>query len=215
MKKPLLFTFLLMLLGSILFYKPLLASYAGFFDAAGCTQGADAVLILSGNPETRVERAVALFREGYAKTILLTYTRPMGEKYHDVFKPQNELMEAALVSEGIREFATIPSLKNGATSTFDEAYDAARYAKDHNFSRIILVTDTFHTARALYAFRKIFTLQGAKNVKLEAAGAPNTHFDETNWWQSESGLTHYLLEPLKFGVYWLRASNLESIAEEP
>jgi len=204
-----------MLIGGITFYKELLAGYASLFDAGEYTKGADAVLILSGNPETRVEKAVALLREGYAKTILLTSARPMGNKYQDIFKTQPEEMQAALAYEGIREFAVIPSLTGGATSTFDEAYDAAQYAHEHNISRIILVTDTFHTARALYAFKKVFKKVGMERVRLEAAGAPNNHFDETDWWRSEAGMTSYILEPFKFVIYGLRSTNLEGIEATP
>ena len=124
------------------------------------------------------------------------------------------MVEEALAYEKISDYTLVPSLKGGATSTFDEAYDIAQYAKDHHLNHIILVTDTFHTARALYAFKKVFWKQGLK-VKLEAAGAENNLFNETNWWRSEIGLTHYILEPLKFLVYLFRSSNLEIIEESP
>lgn len=208
---------LLILLGgilSVLFHKTLLAGYASLFDASGYSKGADAILILSGNPETRVEKAAALYREGYGKMILLTSARPMGSKYHHIFKTQIEKVAEAVAYEGIDDFVLVPSLKGGATSTFDEAYDLARYAEEHNQTHLIIVTDTFHTARALYAFKKVFAIQGVE-AKLEAAGAPNNHFDETNWWRSEVGLTHYILEPLKFLVYFFRSSNLEMIEENP
>ena len=50
----------------------------------------------------------------------------------------------------------IPSKDDGATSTFDEAFDALSFAKENNWKRIIIVTDNFHTRRALHAFEKVF-----------------------------------------------------------
>lgn len=205
---------LFILVGMVFFYRELLTGYASFFDASGYTKGADAILILSGNPETRVEKAVELYRGGYGEQILLTSARAMGNKYHHIFRPQIEMVEEAVAFEGIEAYELVPSLKGGATSTFDEAYDLAQYANKHHMSHIILVTDTFHTARALYAFKKIFDKLGC-NVKLEAAGAPNNHFNATNWWHSELGVSVYILEPVKFLVYLFRTSNLEIIEETP
>ncbi len=198
----------------LLFHKPLLSGYATLFNASAYTKGADGILILAGNPETRVEKTVELYRQGYGKQILLTSARSQGNKYHHIFRSQIETVADVMAYEGIKDFTLVPSLKGGATSTFDEAYDMAKYAGDHNITHLIIVTDTFHTARALYAFKKVFSKLGV-TVRLEAAGAGNNHFDESNWWRSESGLTSYFLEPLKFFVYLFRSSNLEGIEESP
>jgi uncharacterized SAM-binding protein YcdF (DUF218 family) len=212
--KTVLILFILCGVSAVLFYKELLSGYASLFDAAGYTKGADAIVILSGNPATRVEKAAALYREGYGGQILLTSAMALGDKYHHIFKTQTQKVVEALAYEGIDGFVQVPSLKGGATSTFDEAYDMAQYAKVHHMTHLILVTDTFHTARALYAFKKVFAKLGL-DVKLEAAGASNNHFNETDWWRSEMGLSSYILEPLKFLVYSLRSSNLEIIEETP
>ena len=50
----------------------------------------------------------------------------------------------------------------GATSTFDEAADALKYAKENDWKRLIIVTDHFHTCRALCAFEKVFKDSGFK-----------------------------------------------------
>ena len=49
----------------------------------------------------------------------------------------------------------LPSLTDGATSTFDEAADALAMAQKEGWGRIILVTDEFHTCRSLLAFKSI------------------------------------------------------------
>ena len=123
LKKIILSVFILALISVILFWRQLLTGYASLFDASGYTRGADAILILSGNPETRVEKAVELYREGYGKRILMTSALALGNKYHHIFKTQLQKMSEALVYEKIDDYTVIPSLKGGATSTFDEAYD--------------------------------------------------------------------------------------------
>jgi hypothetical protein len=102
-------------------------------------------------------------------------------------------------------FESVPSLKGGATSNFDEAHDLLVYCIKENIKHLIIVTDSFHTRRALYAFKKIF--QGS-NIKIEAAAAFNEVNSEENWWPSDRGIAAYLLEPIKFAVYLLSNQNV-------
>ena len=48
-------------------------------------------------------------------------------------------------------FESVPSLRGGATSTFDEAHDLLAFCIKEKLKHLILVTDSFHTRRALYA----------------------------------------------------------------
>ena len=78
----------------------------------------------------------------------------------------------------------IPSLGDRATSTFDEAEDVLAYGREQGWKRIIIVTDEYHTGRALYAFEKVFEGSG---IDVEAAGAPNEIFFREDWWLSDRG----------------------------
>ena len=205
-------TILVFILVIYLFHGEILSNYAKFFHSSDYTKGADAVLILSGNPATRVERAVELYQDGYAKKIMFTSAIHMGNKYHHIFKTQSDMVKEALDFDKIVDYEMVPSTKGGATSTFDEAYDLAQYVIKNNLKHIIIVTDDFHTARSIYAFNKIFDMLEL-NTKLEIAGAKNNSFNETNWWHSEVGLSMYILEPIKFMFYFFRTRNLEIIKE--
>jgi uncharacterized SAM-binding protein YcdF (DUF218 family) len=50
----------------------------------------------------------------------------------------------------------LPSQDGGATSTFDEAADALKYAKENEWERLIIVTDHFHTRSGILCFCKSF-----------------------------------------------------------
>ena len=102
------------------------------------------------------------------------------------------------------EFEIVPSLKDGATSTFDEAIDLLDFCIKENIKRLIIVTDSFHTRRALYAFKKIFS---RNPIKIEASAASNEIFSEVSWWRSDVGISAYFLEPIKFAVYLLSRQN--------
>lgn len=199
---------------SLWFFKAdVLTAYAKLFTVDDATKGADAIVMLGGDPHLRAAKAVGLLKEGYAPQLLLTDPKESCEKYQDIFPTQLAQMRAVLAKESVQA-EVVPSLKSGATSTFDEAYDLASYSKKHGFKRIIIVTGGPHTMRARYAFEKVFALQGLQNVKIECAAAKSLECDETNWWRSEYGLGQYLLEPLKFAVYLTRSQNLTCILEE-
>lgn len=209
---PLKTVFLILILLVYIFRTELLTSYANIFHVSNHTKGADAILILSGNPSTRIEKAVDLYKNGYAPKILLTTAIRDGDKYHHIIKSQTDIAKEALEYENIKDFNILPSSKNGATSTFDEAYDLANYIKKNNLKKVILVTDYYHTARSIYAFKKVFSKLKIE-TKLEIAGAKNNNFNEGNWWHSEAGIIAYALEPIKFFFYFFRTTNIESIKE--
>jgi uncharacterized SAM-binding protein YcdF (DUF218 family) len=171
-------SFLVLVLALVLiFRKPLLTGYARLFSVHTATKGADAIVCLSGGKTTRVPETLRLWNQGYALSIYLTDEKKMELK---------------------ATWETIPSLGDGATSTFDEAEDVLAYGKSKGWKRIIIVTDEFHTRRARYAFEKIFEDSG---IEVEVAGAPNEVFSDDDWWQSDSGISCYVLETIKFPVY--------------
>ena len=102
-------------------------------------------------------------------------------------------------------------MKGGATSTFDEAYDLLNFCKGKGFYRIILVTDSFHTRRALHAFETVF--QDSK-IKLEVSAAQNEIFNENNWWYSDQGISAYVLESIKYPIYLISSKNVNFIRND-
>jgi uncharacterized SAM-binding protein YcdF (DUF218 family) len=140
---------------------------------------------LSGGLVTRIPKALELYEKG-------------AEKISQALNIQVE-------------FEVVPSLKGGATSTFDEAYDLLAFCSKEKLKHLIIVTDSFHTRRALYAFKKVFQGSG---VNVEASAAPNEIYSEENWWHSDKGISAYLLESVKFAVYLLSSKNVSYIQND-
>ena len=69
----------------------------------------------------------------------------------------------------------IPNRDGGATSTFDEAVDVLSFAKLRNWKRIIIVTDFFHTRRALHAFGKVFAFGSNEQKRKRTTSPRNDH----------------------------------------
>ena len=188
----------------------LLTRYAQFFTVNSGTRGADALVVLSGDILTRLPRAIELYQQGYAPRIILTDPR---ERYTALRHMCSDEWSIApsLIEELHATVAPVylPSLKKGGvTSTFDEAYDLRDYSLKNHFHHLIIVTDNHHTRRALYAFQKVFNGSG---ISVDALGAGNNIFDESNWWQSDTGIGAYLLEGMKYTVYLFTDRNVPFI----
>jgi uncharacterized SAM-binding protein YcdF (DUF218 family) len=202
------------IISNIFFYKEILTGYAEFFHIDNATKGADAIVVLSGDMTKRIDKAIELQKNGYANKILMTQQTFKEHKYDFVLSPA-EIKKRILQYHHITNYETVNNSKANVTSTFDEAYDIARYAKEHNLKHIIIVTNDFHTRRALYAFDKIFAKFNLKDkVLLEVSSVKNGNYKDNNWWKHEAGLKAYPLEGIKYLMYLLNDTNLNSVTEE-
>lgn len=210
--KTLLFIVILVIGSFYFFSQPLLSAYANFFTVHTATKKADMILILSGGVQTRPAKAIELYKQDYASHVYVTQVASHAKKYKNFFKTSYGTTQEIFAHENI-PLQLLKSQKGGATSTFDEAYDAAFFIKKNpHIKKIILVTDDFHTRRALFAFKKVFSLQELTTT-IEIEGAQNNIFSEKNWWKTEAGIISYFLEPLKLLVYYFNSKNLSFIKE--
>jgi uncharacterized SAM-binding protein YcdF (DUF218 family) len=201
------------------FRHTILVQYARFFEQNNATKGADMLLILSGNVDSRSQKAIELYRQGYAPVLAGTDEREDIDTGLRRFMQSDEMiLDTVLKYYKIPHF-TIKSLQpKGASSTFDEAYDLAAYVKKNPATtrHIIIVTDGFHSRRAYFAFKKIFKLQNItpQMCRLEIAAAYTSGYTAHDWWRSEKGMLCYLTEPIKFAAYLFRSKNLKTIDDK-
>ena len=185
----------------IFFHSQLLTLYAGLYVVSNATPGADAIICLSGDRETRNPECLRLWKDGYAKRLFVTAEKPKNKEFNQL--ELSHLQFAQAVTKRMQLDALwelLPSLTDGATSTFDEAADALAMAQKEGWERIILVTDEFHTRRSLLAFQKVFEGSG---IEVEVAGAPNEVFGMDDWWKSDRGILAYFGETIKYPIYLL------------
>ena len=212
MKKVLLYILLFSIsavFGIINFFPFLLTAYAEFFTVNNATRGTDTIVVLSGNIETRLPLAIQLCSEGYAQQILLTEPRHSNTRLKNILADEKSVSMAIKEALKVRVPAdVVPSLKGGATSTFDEARDLLNYSQEERFKHLIIVTDNYHTRRALYAFKKVFK---GTEVRLEVMCAKNDIYNETNWWQTDKGIEAYITEGIKYTVYLLSNQNVSFV----
>ena len=214
MKKWILFFALIVLIIFTLFsqHKLILSEYAKFFTIDNAMLGADAIVVLSGGKTTRINHALKLFSEGYAPRLIFTEEKRPSSFLSNLF-PTNEQIVDALVEKNNMNvpIINVPSIKGGATSTFDEAYDLRKFIDEKKYLHMILVTDAFHTKRALLAFNKVFD---NSKVHFEMSAAQNEIFNEENWWTSDQGISAYVLESIKYPIYLISSKNFDFIRND-
>ena len=171
----------------------------------------DAIIILSGNPLTRVPHALEIYQKGYIKSILITDMAKVNDKYSDLIPNQIDIAKSIIKMNKIdANIKIVPSLKGGAGSTIDEAYDILEFAQINNYKNIIIVTDKFHTARAYRTIKKIFR-QNDAYIEVNISGAENNIFNSQNWWQSDLGITNIFSEYIKSIAYLFINKNFALI----
>ena len=124
----------------LIFRKPLLTGYARLFSVHTATKGADALVCLSGGKITRVPETLRLWNQGYAQSIYLTDEKKRNKEFSKLETSNLEFAREVVKKMELKaNWETIPSLGDGATSTFDEAEDVLAYGKSkrleaHNHS---------------------------------------------------------------------------------
>ena len=187
-------------------YELLFTGYARFFTIDNPTYGVNApIVLLSGG----FLKAFELYEKGYGKRLLLTTERHLNAKVAHLFPTVKQKAEKIAQALDIQaEFETVPSLKGGANTIFDKAYDLRFFCEKRNLKHLIIVASSFQSRRALYAFNKVFQESG---IVVEVSAASNEVFNEENWWLSDRGIAAYLLEPIKFVVYLLSSKNVSFV----
>ena len=123
------------------------ALHAGGLLVVDEPQPSDVILVLAGETDHRLARALQLLDQGYGRRVLIDV--PAGAKVYG-------FTEVQLASQYIRtlpEAASVAICPIDGLSTRDESHDVARCLANEEGNRILIVTSEFHTRRALSIFR--------------------------------------------------------------
>ncbi len=185
----------------LVFRKPILQGIGNFLIQEDKLEHSDGIFVLGGNIFDRSTHGVYLFQQHYADTIL-----PLGEVVEKVLMTtDNQKPDAILAKEFmVEELNTpkeniVPIVKG--TSTKEEAEAILTYAVNHNYKRIIVVSDKFHLRRIKSTFKKPFAEKG---IEVILSGAPNSSYRESYWWNYEQGLIMVNNEYVKLLYYMIK-----------
>jgi len=166
---------------------------------------ADAIVMLSGSAtfRERARHVAQLYNEGRAPRVLLTNDNlrsgwSESEQRNPFYYERaiNELREAAVPAEKI-EVSMDPIL-----GTYDEAWVVRLYCERHQIRSIVVVTSGYHSRRALWTFRKVFSGSGIE-VSMDPVDAGIDTPSASTWWLKSFGWEMVPKEYAKLGCYWL------------
>jgi uncharacterized SAM-binding protein YcdF (DUF218 family) len=166
----------------------------------------EAIVVLSGSSAyaERARAAASLFAAGRAPKIILTNDGEQGgwssaEQRNPFFSElaATELARAGVPAEKIEFVAQVVS------STYDEARAVRDYAAARNIRSLLVVTSAYHSRRAEWTWRLVFSGSG---VELGITTAPVEGASPALWWLRAHGWRAVAAEYPKLIYYRLRYS---------
>jgi uncharacterized SAM-binding protein YcdF (DUF218 family) len=152
---------------------------------------ADAIVVL-GDDNFYADRAThtaELFRQGAAPVVVASGRR---------LRPAAgvvELITHDLIERGVPKESILP-LPSDADNTLEEAAVVGRFAAEHHWQKLIIVTSNYHTRRARYIFEKVV----ASGMDVSVASARDGDFDPEKWWEKRKSTKEFLGELLGMAV---------------
>jgi uncharacterized SAM-binding protein YcdF (DUF218 family) len=156
----------------------------------------DAVVVLGGGGEHRVEEAVRLIKEKYGHWLIITEP---GELDPPELGMGSQFFRIQAVELGLSANAILITEKTAA-STYEEALAVLHLMESQQFKSVIVVTDPFHTQRTRIIFRRIFDETG---LQVRIHPVPGHWYRSTTWFLSIEGWGHTLREYIKLAGYLL------------
>ena len=161
-------------------------------------QKVDALVVLSGGGYDRGNEAVKIVNGGYTHHVICTGGNPVIElKVFGIDTLESDMTAANLRRQSIPD-SDITELRDG-TSTKEESDIIADYCQRHQIKKIIILSSKLHTHRVQEVFKNKLKKQG---IEVIVRGAPNSRFDELQWWRDEDGLIAVNNEWIKRFYYW-------------
>lgn len=153
---------------------------------------ADAIVILGGGGPERAAHGIQLYRQGVAPRLWFTGDRPVPE-----MSGFNEgcLARDMAVREGVP--TNDISLLN-TSSTWEDGQQIATGVKQKGLHRIVVVTNWYHSRRALAVIRRHLAGQA---VQVYYSPPPTSTCCPDKWWVRDESLVMVINEWIKIGLY--------------
>ena len=153
-------------------------------------QPANAIVVLSGGDESRMQEALKLYNENYAKMIILTETGQSTEGFTQLYSFD---MRIVLLSHGVPS-GNIFMTDHLVSSTRDEALAVKNLMTNQQMKSAIIVTDPYHTRRAFNIFKENFR---DTDIQLSIQPVQNSWYNSRTWFLKVNGWKFTILEYIK------------------
>jgi uncharacterized SAM-binding protein YcdF (DUF218 family) len=172
----------------------LFTAMGGVLVVADPLEKVDAIVMLSGGGEERINETIRLYQEEYAQTIILTETGAILKGYNAEYSKEQRLifLDAEIPS------TSIWISPHHAASTRDEAKDVRALVNNKDVYSLIVVTDPYHTLRTRMIWNEVFANSG---IKIIVRPARESWYKSSTWWLSAEGWRNTLNEYVKIASY--------------
>lgn len=157
----------------------------------------DAILVLGGGKEERIDQGLELYARGYADMILFTGQDRPSKFAHK----RNWALEAQVVALRRGVPADKIELIVDSTSTYDDAVLSKAFCVKHNIRSLIIVSEPYHTKRAYYTFKKEYSGSGIRTMIYPVR---DSWYKIRGWWLTKEGIRETVNEYVKLVYYLFR-----------
>jgi uncharacterized SAM-binding protein YcdF (DUF218 family) len=186
-----------------LFRQPLLGAAGRFLVVDDTPASADAIVVLSGSFPDRIMEAVALYKDGFAAKLVLCREpeNPALDRLEElgVRVPRGSDLNRDVAERLGVPAAAIEVVDRAAPSTFSEARQVLRHARDRGYDSILLVTSKYHTKRAAWIYRYL----AGDSTRIISRPAREDDFEPDAWWHDRASTRRVLVEYQKLLVFLL------------
>ncbi|BAU29446.1 DUF218 domain-containing protein [Aneurinibacillus soli] len=179
-------------------YEPILEGAARYLVYPDNRQKSDVIVLLGGEQDgQRTRKAAELYKEGIAPLIIVSSGGQLSWR-----TTESREMVALLLELGIPAHAISKEEKSLST------YENALYTKEllqksgRSVKRLTLVTDDWHTRRAVYVFQHVFAHTGIEIASVGSHQLRTVHFKK--WWLDHESLQVIASEWARMLVYYVK-----------
>jgi len=157
-------------------------------------QPSDAIIVLAGNSIYRSQHAALLYQRGLAPRVMVS-NEPI--RTHGFDSTWLELRQLGLIKLDIPDDAIVP-IEEVSGSTHEEALHSRDIMQQRGWHSAIVVTDPFHTRRALLTFQSVFNPAG---LTVRPAPAEGSKYQTDGWWHDADRGIRVIQEYIKLPYY--------------
>ncbi len=150
---------------------------------------ADAIVVLTGGYQ-RIDRAIGLLKQGAGQRLLISGVNPTtsGNQIRKLTQSSSALFECCV------------DMGYEAVDTIGNANETARWISDHQFRRVLVVTNNYHMPRSLLELRV-----ADPQTEFIAYPVVNSDLKNGNWLREPGVVKAMLSEYLKYSAAQIRA----------
>ncbi len=158
---------------------------------AGEPREADVIVVLGGDDGRRVNRGAELYKQGYARHLLLT---GLDDRYYRADRPN--WRERNLMSKGIPRKAI--TVDTRSKTTWEEALNTAVTMRKNGWEHVIVVSDPPHMLRLHNTWTR--ALRGSSGTFVLVATRPEW-WRPLLWWNNETSY-RFVVSEIKKNLFY-------------